>query len=1049
MNTPFLSSMVRLTIIGGRIQVKIPFDIRMAPPGRRRIGGGHSLLYLFSTILFSLFIASFPNTSSAGATGAIGIDLGTEYIKAAVVKPGVPLEIVLTKDSKRKELSAVAFKPARESDATFPERFYGGDAIALAPRFPSDVYANLKTLLGIPFDSGIQGSEGGDQNMVQLYQQRYPSVKLEAAPDGRGTVGIRTERINGKDGKEVFLVEELLAMQLKQIKTSAEEMGAQRSELEDAVITVPPFFSAEEKRSVQLAAELAGLNVLSLLTDGLAVGLNYATSRTFPNATKGEKPEHHIIFDMGAGSTSATVLKFQSRTVKDFSKYPRSFQEIHNLGVGWDKTLGGDALNQLIVDDMVTKLIDSNKLKKGTTAEQVKAHGKTMAKLWKESEKLRQVLSANMETATTIESLYEDDVNFKYAISRSTFEELSKSHAERITKPLTEALLMAKLTLDDIDSIILHGGAIRTPFVQKELEKACKDASKLRTNVNADEAAAFGAGFKGAALSPAFRVKEIKTYDIPGYAASIKYVTGGKERQQKAFLPTSQVGLEKITIIKNLRDFNFEFTQEFIRDNKTIDYPVTQARTTNLTEALTTLKDKFSCTAENTTIWFGMQLNPINAIPEITRGSASCEVENEVKKSVVDKAKEFLGFDTKKDQQPLKDDSGNEASTDSSASSATFTTSSSSSESSSTSSSSTSPDSEKESSIAQPDEAEEEPELPRNVRIETSIIGFESSPLGIPRPSKDEMNRINTRLAAFDAADFARAQREETLNNLEGFIYRVRDLLDDAEFTKVITKEAMDQLKQVLSDVNDWLYGDGLDASTKDLKAKLDSLKALVNPALKRKSENAMRPAKIQGLQQNLKSSKMLMEVMEKQIKAEESAFSAPPSETPSSSAESSATSASGRESSASSDSSASASTSTTSTSTSTPTPSYSMYSPMDLSALSIAHDTVNTWLEAKLKLQEKLTEADDSAITIDELEAKLIELQKPLNRIIEKMSRSKKSGSGSGKKNGKKNGKNKKDDKAKEKDKEKAKGKSEKGSKEEPKRDEKKTTTTSNKDEL
>ncbi|WEW54800.1 lumenal Hsp70 protein [Emydomyces testavorans] len=1019
----------------------------MAPPGRRRNGGGYALLYLFSTILLTLLIASFPTTASAAGTGIIGIDLGTEYIKAAVVKPGVPLEIVLTKDSKRKEFSAVAFKAARGSGATFPERFYGGDAVALAPRFPDEVYPNLKSLLGIPYDTGIQGSDGGQQNMVALYKERYPAIKLEPAPGGRGTVAIRSGKLGEKEGKESFLVEELLAMQLKQIKANAEEMGTQRAALEDVVITVPPFFSAEEKRSIQFAAELAGLNVLSLTTDGMAVALNYATSRTFPNATNNEKPEYHIVFDMGAGSTSATVLKFQSRTVKDFGKWTRSLQEIHAIGVGWDKTLGGDALNQLIVDDIITKLVESKKLKEGTTPEQVKSHGRTMAKLWKESERLRQVLSANTQTTASFESLYEDDVNFKYTISRSTFEELAKGHADRISRPLTDALSMAKLTMNDVSSIILHGGAIRTPFVQKELEQACGGEGKLRTNVNADEAAALGAAFKGAALSPSFRVKEIRAYDIPAYAASIKYVTGGKERQQKVFVPTSQIGQEKLTMIKNLKDFDFEFTQQYIRDNRMIDYPVTHAKTTNLTNALTALKDKFGCSAENITMWFGIQLNPINAVPEITRGSTSCEVE-EVKKSVVDKAKEFLGFDSKKDQQPLKDDSSEEQPSESSSHSSSSTSSSSESSSSTTESSNTNSAADQEPS-AKPKEPEPAPEIPRQVRIESSIIGIESAPLGIPRPSTEEMRRIKGRLAAFDASDFARAQREETLNSLEAFIYRTRDLLEDAEFGKAITKDAMEKLKQNLPEASDWLYGDGSDAPTKDLKAKLDSLKELVDPVLNRMSESAKRPAKLDVLTQNLQNAKVLIDIMEKQVNAEESAVSASASETPSSSPGEAANSASSKSSESDVSTDSSSSTTSTSAPSSKSTAAYSMYSPIDFSAVSNAHEKISAWLDSKLKLQEQLTEADDPAFTVADLEAKIAELQKAINILMEKMSRPR-PGSGGSKKPGKKNGGNKKDDKNKEKAKTKAKSKSEKEkTKETKKTSEKPGAKSSKKDEL
>src|SRR5436309_1333501 len=98
----------------------------MARPSRRRASN-------LSWLLCLLFL--FTSTTSA-ASAVLGIDLGTEYFKAALVKPGIPLEIVPTKDSRRKEISAVAFKSSGTGVAgSFPERAYGIDAIALAARF--------------------------------------------------------------------------------------------------------------------------------------------------------------------------------------------------------------------------------------------------------------------------------------------------------------------------------------------------------------------------------------------------------------------------------------------------------------------------------------------------------------------------------------------------------------------------------------------------------------------------------------------------------------------------------------------------------------------------------------------------------------------------------------------------------------------------------------------------------------------------------------------------------------------------------------------------
>ena len=465
-------------------------------------------------LFIALPLLIFASTASA-ASAVLGVDLGTEFIKAALVKPGIPLEIVLTKDSKRKEAAAVAFKPVTGS-AAFPERLYGGDALALAGRYPAHVYSNLKPLLAIP---------DADLATKEAFSERRPALDMTPYKP-RGTWSFKSSAFQKEQGP--FLVEEILAMELQNIRANAEALAGKGSSIRDIVITVPPFFTVDEKRAVELAADLAGLRVLGMVTDGLAVGINYATSRTFPSISDGASPECHLIFDMGAGSTSATILRFQGRDVKGVGRLNKTIQEVNVLGTGWDRTLGGDALNAIVIDHMVEEFVATPKAKTlGFEAKAVKSHGRTAAKLWKEAERVRQVLSANIETVASFEGLYED-VDFRYKLTRARLDDMISSRAEQIDQPIKSALEVANMTMADLDSVILHGGAARTPFVQKRLEKLVGDAGKVRTNVNADEAAVFGAAFKGAGLSPSFRVKEIRTGDNAGYAVAVEWKSDDK-----------------------------------------------------------------------------------------------------------------------------------------------------------------------------------------------------------------------------------------------------------------------------------------------------------------------------------------------------------------------------------------------------------------------------------------------------------------------------------------------------------------------------------------
>jgi hypoxia up-regulated 1 len=634
----------------------------MAPPGRRREHLSPAALLLGLVFLFS-------STASA-ASAVIGVDLGTEYIKAALVKPGIPLEIVLTKDSKRKETSAVAFKPSKSGALpadSFPERFYGGDAIALQGRFPGDVYPNLKHLLGVSSESDV----------VSTYKERYPALDITGT-EGRNTVSFKSSVFEAA-ADQLYTVEELLAMELKNVRENAKLLAGKGYDIQDVVFTVPAFYTVEERRALEVAARLAGLKILSVISDGLAVGLNYATGRTFPDVTKDGKPEINLVFDMGAGSASATVLKFQGRSVKDVGRRNKTIQEVQVMGTGWDRTLGGDALNSLLVDDMVSTFVELPAAKSASaTADKVKAHGRTAAKLFKEAERVRQMLSANKETSAFFESFFED-VDFRYKISRTKLEELSAAYADRIDVPIKQALEAAGLTFADIDSVIVHGGANRTPFIQARLESLA-GKGKIRANVNSDEAAVFGAAFKAASLSPSFRVKEIRDADTQGYTHGIQYMFNMKNRDQKIFTPSTKLGATKDLPFQMMGEFEFTLYQAVPGTKGDVSKePTLHFQSGNLTKVVSKMIDEDKCDRETFNNYVQVRLSPVTGTPEVVSAWVTCEGETEeAKGGIVDGVKNLFGMGGKKDQEPL-----NEGESSSSSSSASGSSSSSSSSSSS------------------------------------------------------------------------------------------------------------------------------------------------------------------------------------------------------------------------------------------------------------------------------------------------------------------------------------------------------------------------------
>lgn len=898
------------------------------------------------------------------ASAVLGVDLGTEYIKAALVKPGIPLDIVLTKDSRRKETSAVAFKPPQNGPkkGTWPERLYGADAMALSARFPGDVYPNLKTLLGLPVDDPV----------VQDYAARHPALQLESHKV-KNTAAFKSRDAFTQD-EAAWLVEELLAMELQSIQKNAEVMAGEGVSVRSAVITVPAFYTIEEKRAVESAAELTGWKVLSLISDGLAVGLNYATSRTFPNINEGGKPEQHMVFDMGAGSTKATILKMQGRHVKDIGKFNKTVQEVLVLGSGWDRSLGGDALNSIIVDDMVDKFVESPAAKKiGVTAEGVKAHGRAMAKLWKDAERLRHVLSANQNTQTSFEGLYED-VDFKYKITRAEFETLAEAHAARVGTAIQGALDMAGLTVADLDSVILHGGATRTPFVQKELEKVFGTGDKIRSNVNADESAVFGAGFRAAELSPSFRVKEIRISEGAAYPVGLKWVDEkSKSRHQRLWTPTSHLGaVAKEVTFNNKHDFSVEFYQEVPASSRDVtpgveEHVTKTLNTKNLTDTVTAMKEKYSCEPADISFKVGLRLSSGNGEVEVTQAYVECEGEVAEKEGLMDGVKNLFGFGKKDEQKPVADEEESseaaaESSTESAQSSST-TTSSSTTESAKSSSSTAS-------SSASPSESAEAKEGKKTKKLVSVPVKFELTQTGAPQLDKLDVLQSKDRLKAFEQSDKARRQREEALNQLEGFTYKVRDLLESETFIAASTETERTTLEEKSRAASDWLYEGGADASKDELRSKLKELQDIAVPIQTRIEESTERPKLLSGLKEALKQTEEFVQGIKDKI-AEAEAW------TSSQLASSSSSSSSSTVTPAPSDDFADLEDDAPVTSAEAPKmedvlkergPVPPLYSLEDLKETEDLYAKISSWLGEVEPKQEKLGATDDPVITVKAL---------------------------------------------------------------------------------
>lgn len=228
----------------------------------------------------------------------MSIDLGSEWMKVAIVSPGVPMEIILNTDSQRKTPLVVAFRDG--------ERFVGDAALTVGVRFPEKAFTHFLDLLG---KSSLKSVS------AQKYKERFPYHKLVETDNGQLALVLKD------NGQEVlYTPEELLSMLLSKARTFAEVASASSSQsgqaqiITDCVLTVPPYFSQAERRALKHAASLAGLKVLQLLNTNTAFALNYGVFRRKDfNST----PTNILFYDMGAGDTVSTIVSFQTVKTKE------------------------------------------------------------------------------------------------------------------------------------------------------------------------------------------------------------------------------------------------------------------------------------------------------------------------------------------------------------------------------------------------------------------------------------------------------------------------------------------------------------------------------------------------------------------------------------------------------------------------------------------------------------------------------------------------------------------------------------------------------------
>jgi heat shock 70kDa protein 4 len=319
---------------------------------------------------------------------------------------------------------------------------------------------------------------------VQI-EQEYVSAPLV---DINGQVGAEVTYL-GK--KERYTATQLVSMFLSKVKLTAS--AELKLPVSDLVMSVPAWFTDIQRRSLMDAAEIAGLKLLRLMNDTTASALGYGiTKLDLPTAE--EKPRRVAFVDIGHSNYTCSIVEFRKG-------------ELTVKSTAYDRHFGGRDFDKALVDHFATEFKEKYKI-------DIKTNGKAMVRVTAAAEKLKKILSANLQAPLNIESLM-NDVDVHTMMKREELEALVEPLLNRVHIPLEQALAEAKMKTEDIDIVELVGGCTRVPALKDRIQKFF--GKPLSFTLNQDEAVARGCAFSCAILSPVFRVRDFVIHDIVNY----------------------------------------------------------------------------------------------------------------------------------------------------------------------------------------------------------------------------------------------------------------------------------------------------------------------------------------------------------------------------------------------------------------------------------------------------------------------------------------------------------------------------------------------------
>lgn len=376
---------------------------------------------------------------------AIGIDLGTTYSCVGIYRDD-RIEIIANDQGNRTTPSFVAF--------TDTERLIGDAAKNQVAMNPANTVFDAKRLIGRKFADAE----------VQADMKHFPFTVIDRA--GKPVV-----EVEFKGEKKQFTPEEVSSMILVKMRETAEAyLGGT---VNNAVVTVPAYFTDSQRQATKDAGLIAGLNVLRIINEPTAAAIAYGLDK------KVEGERNVLIFDLGGGTFDVSLLTIEEGI----------FEVKSTAG---DTHLGGEDFDNRLVNHFVSEFKRKHK-------KDLSSNARALRRLRTACERAKRTLSSSAQTSIEIDSLFEG-IDFYTSITRARFEELCQDLFRSTTTPVDRVLSDAKIDKSKVHEIVLVGGSTRIPRIQKLITDYF-NGKEPNKSINPDEAVAYGAAVQAAILS--------------------------------------------------------------------------------------------------------------------------------------------------------------------------------------------------------------------------------------------------------------------------------------------------------------------------------------------------------------------------------------------------------------------------------------------------------------------------------------------------------------------------------------------------------------------